>query len=419
MKQIVPPDSIERQRIANSWANEARTLRKMNGSNNDHILRFITAFTRSDTSTEKSYYLVFEWADGGSLNNLFMQHPAPTLTADLVKRVVTQLLGLAEALKATHDAEIRHGDIKPDNILHFKPTNADDIIGTLKIGDWGLAKHHPVATILRLKNNQQTDTRFGTTAYEPPEVELAEIRLLSRQYDIWSMGCVILEIIIWLVYGSVGVSNFRLDVQGPHRESIPFYIIEEVVHGKVKARAKLQKIVEQWLDFLAKDPVCDSATALGELLKLVREKLLIVELPPNMGQTVYVKNWETSYDQTTTLDPMAGAGISIAVRQPTVRGEPLTGLQKYRATSTELAAGLGREDLGILDEEDRPTYYWLKPVPPRERLPAPKFYTAFPRSVQDKTGHLMPTAAIQSQNPLVFSLLTASNLILIVASLAF
>ncbi|KAK5654616.1 hypothetical protein OQA88_7246 [Cercophora sp. LCS_1] len=380
--------SVERQRITNSWANEARTLRRMNASKNDHILRFITAFTRCDIGTEKSYYLVFEWADGGSLNSLFTQNPTPTLTAELVKHTATQLLGLAEALKATHDAEIRHGDIKPDNILHFKPTEGNKIIGTLKIGDWGLAKHHPIATILRLKNKQQTDTRFGTTAYEPPEVELAELKLLSRQYDIWSMGCVILEIIVWLVYGYEGVHNFRLDVQGPHRESVPFYIIEEVVVGKIKARAKLQKVVEQWLDFMAKEPVCDADTALGELLNLVRRKLLIVELPPNMGQTVYVKNWDTPSDQSTALDPMAGGGIKFSLKQATAVGDQTKGLQKHRATSAELVAALGREDAGILDDSDRPDDYWLKPT--LERRPVPRFYNSFPKAIQDATGHLMP-----------------------------
>ncbi|KAK3366686.1 hypothetical protein B0T24DRAFT_681890 [Lasiosphaeria ovina] len=45
VKQIVPPDVVERQRIINSWLNETGTLRRMNLGNNEHILRFITAFT--------------------------------------------------------------------------------------------------------------------------------------------------------------------------------------------------------------------------------------------------------------------------------------------------------------------------------------------------------------------------------------
>ncbi|KAK3366687.1 hypothetical protein B0T24DRAFT_533946, partial [Lasiosphaeria ovina] len=141
------------------------------------------------------------------------------------------LLGLAEALKAIHELDIRHGDIKPNNILQF-----------ISPQDWRLGSRQTQSDpmILRLKKGQPTDTRFGTTAYAPPEAELLDVRYLSCQYEIWSMGCVILEIIIWLVYGYVGVNNFWLDLQGPHRESVPFYIIEEVVASKAEARAKLQ-----------------------------------------------------------------------------------------------------------------------------------------------------------------------------------
>ncbi|KAK3380589.1 hypothetical protein B0T24DRAFT_571473 [Lasiosphaeria ovina] len=367
VKQIVPPDLIERERIASSWANEAKTLRKMNISHKEHILRFITAFTRPDVGSAKSYYLLFEWADGGCLNDLFATNPKPALTDELVKNTATQLLGLAEALKATHDLDIRHGDIKPANILHFRPTK-HRIIGTLKIGDWGLAKYHPDPTVMRLKNGQPTDTRFGTTAYEPPEVELADI-------------------IIWLVYGLEGINNFRTDVQGPYRESVPFYVIEEIQEGTMKARAKLQRIVEEWMDFIAQEPVCDGDTALGELLTLVRKKLLVVELPPDMGQTVYVKNWEPDEPKSSSsLGPQAEGVPRVSIRAPTATGDKLVGLQRHRATSAHLVDALGM-DGGILDSSDRSEDYWLREAV--ERRAAPRLYRPPLRPAQDRSGHLM------------------------------
>ncbi|KAK0723404.1 hypothetical protein B0T26DRAFT_674977 [Lasiosphaeria miniovina] len=386
VKQIVPPDPIERERIASSWANEAQTLRKMNIRHKEHILRFITAFTRLDDGSDKLYYLLFEWADGGCLNDLFATNPRPALTDELVKHTATQLLGLAEALEATHELEIRHGDVKPANILHFQPTK-HRIIGTLKIGDWGLAKYHPDPTVMRLKKGQPTDTRFGTTAYEPPEVELADVKYLSRQYDVWSMGCVILEIIIWLVYGFEGVKNFRTDVQGPYRESVPFYVIEEIQEGTMKARAKLQETVEEWMDFIAQEPVCDGDTALGELLTLVRKKLLVVELPPDMGQTVYVKNWEPDEPRSSSsLGPQAEGVPRVSIRAPTATGDKLVGIQRHRATSAHLVDALGI-DGGILDGSDRSEYYWLREGV--ERRAAPRFYRPTLRPAQDRSGHLM------------------------------
>ncbi|KAK1749398.1 hypothetical protein QBC47DRAFT_151925 [Echria macrotheca] len=363
VKEIKAPDLNERRRMISDWAKEAQTLKIINEQHRDHILRFVTAFTRPNVGSEKSCYLIFEWADGGSLGSLFEQNPNPKLTPKLVQQASTQLLGLARALEVTHElAQIRHGDIKPDNILRFEPSAAN-IIGTLKIGDWGLAKFHKEPTVLRLQKGQQTETRYGTVMYEPPEVELGELRLLSRQYDIWSMGCVVLEIIIWLVYGYRSVQRFRWDVQGRYRVSVPCYVIESSPDGQA-SKAKLQPIVERWLGYLAADPVCAEDTALGELIKLVRTRLLIVELPPFMGETVRIKEWEVE-------DVSGESGRRLAISPQTARGgnlEPANpGLGRHRATSTDLVTALEQ----IMGDEDRAGDYWLADEPVRQ--PAPDF----------------------------------------------
>lgn len=78
--------------------------------------------------------------------------------------LLEQLLGLADALDQMHKRNWRHGDIKPENILNFKNCT---IIGQLKLGDMGLAKHHITAT--SHCRGAPTATKFGTTRYEPPD----------------------------------------------------------------------------------------------------------------------------------------------------------------------------------------------------------------------------------------------------------
>lgn len=160
--------------MAKVWSNEAVMLIRMNEKCNDHILRFITAFTRGDSFENRSYYyLVFEWAEGGSLEDLWKEVTRPHLNPDLMAEAVTQLRGLASAIQVTHvQAWMRHGDLKPENILRFRPTSTA-IFGTLKIGDWRLAKYHNVATVLRSLSNMATTTNLGTALYEPPEVEIS------------------------------------------------------------------------------------------------------------------------------------------------------------------------------------------------------------------------------------------------------
>ena len=135
--------------MISNWQNEASVLQKMNALQQPNIVRFITAFRRGDKGKE-DYYLMFEWADGGNLRDLWTTLPRPQLTADLTKAAFTQILGLATALCEAHYPDsgprFRHGDLKPENILWFR---AEDKIGTLKIADWGLAKQHNIGTARR------------------------------------------------------------------------------------------------------------------------------------------------------------------------------------------------------------------------------------------------------------------------------
>ena len=219
VKEVIPPSHSERERIGETWANEARTLKTMNSCHATHIVRFMTAFTKDENAPIKSFYLIFEWADGGNLENVYERTQSPTLSNRLVKLAIVQLLGISEALEKAHHNQIRHGDLKPGNILCFAPTD-ENIFGTLKIGDWGLAKFHSEATALRGERGVATATKYGTPLYEPPEVDLGKVKLLGRQYDVWSIGCVILELIIWLLYGHCSVIAFRCQRSRYNAESL-------------------------------------------------------------------------------------------------------------------------------------------------------------------------------------------------------
>jgi serine/threonine protein kinase len=364
-----PPDEDERQRIAESWGKEATTLKEMNMRHKKHIVRFITAFTRGEFNRPKTYYLMFEWADGGCLEDLWYQNPMPVLTADLVKQAVEQLRGLAEALEATHNrgggVGVRHGDLKPENILRFWP-KPKNIFGTLKIGDWGLAKYHNTATVLR---GESTTTKYGTTLYEPPEVELGNVTILGRQYDVWSMGCIILELIIWLLYGYENVTRFREEVKGDSNHPVPCYRIVSGI-GTDQYKATVHDTVVRWIDHMAEDPVCAAETAMGELLNLVRKHLLVVEL---MGaQTHHTEEWDPPVSQGSSMQPP-----EIAVTRTSSNRVGESDLQRgpslqatHRTTSKGLIKYLEEQ---ILDDEDRVEDFWLRVGPPgfQRRAPPP------------------------------------------------
>ncbi|KAI1322755.1 hypothetical protein F5Y16DRAFT_404159 [Xylariaceae sp. FL0255] len=399
VKEIRPPDETERKKIKDSWAKEVRTLKDMNAEDGEHIVRCMTAFTRGDVDTAMEYYLVMEWADGGSLQTLFDDHPNPALDGDLMYNVIRQLHGLASALQKTHAANIRHGDLKPPNVLRFSPTR-DDIVGTLKIGDWGLAKFHSTATCLRHEKGLATTTRFGTPLYEPPQVQIGDALQLSRLYDVWSFGVMMLEILIWLQYGIHSVETFRRTVMGTKKHMKPCY---ESTGTDDQVKARVRPIVNDWMQHMAKQCKKDTEggserdTAIGVLLAGIRDHLLVVELPPEMGETKYVKEWDEiphrrkstlsrSRDRLSLNGSRGKPSLNFSPERPSLNesvfadstpvpgflvtaptfasDEPTRGrkIQKYRFTSEQLVRWIEGH---LLDKEDQPKDFYFSAELPR------------------------------------------------------
>ncbi|OAL53853.1 hypothetical protein IQ07DRAFT_596836 [Pyrenochaeta sp. DS3sAY3a] len=287
VKKIKPQQ--DQEQVTMKWENEVKALRAMNDLKQVHIVRFVTAFRRLWNDTEE-HYVIFEWASGGNLRKMWKEKPSPKLTGTMIKHVIKQILGLATALTAAHNPELpdskqasyRHGDLKPENILVF---NDGGPFGTLKIGDWGEARYHERVTAIR---PSRTITKFGTRRYEAPEVEIGvrithlgqSMKRRSRLGDVWALGCITLEFIVWLLYGRKGLDQFNHEVYGE-----TFYQIE-IKNGK--RVAQVHKSVVGWIARMAEDPICDFGnSALGELLEFVQSSLLVVNLPHRLGSIAY------------------------------------------------------------------------------------------------------------------------------------
>ncbi|TGJ87785.1 hypothetical protein E0Z10_g905 [Xylaria hypoxylon] len=166
----------------------------------------------------------------------------------------------------------RHGDLKPENILIFKDSTW---LGTLKIADLGLAKQHQFATEFR---HQVTSTKHATLHYEAPEAVTNIKEPRSRRYDVWSMGCIILESIIWLLYGSQGLKQFYLEkthFQDHTRQTLYFNTSSRPINGGSELVASVSEIPMHWItEMLEKDPECKQYTAFRQLLELVRDSKL-------------------------------------------------------------------------------------------------------------------------------------------------
>ncbi|MBV7694423.1 serine/threonine-protein kinase [Streptomyces sp. TRM70350] len=126
---------------------------------------------------EDRLFLVMELVDGDSLARVLADAgPQP---AERVARIASQA---AAGLAAAHQQGIVHRDIKPANLL----LDAD---GTLKIGDFGIARFldDPAAALTA------TGQIVGTSLYLAPERALG--RPAGPASDVYSLGCVLYQLL--------------------------------------------------------------------------------------------------------------------------------------------------------------------------------------------------------------------------------
>ncbi len=127
---------------------------------------------------DNELYIAIEWADRGDLKRLIRKYNQEGDKIDEMK-LVEYTRQLASALFHMHEKRIIHRDLKPANILIFSD-------GNLKLGDLGLGRYMSDETF-------KAFSKVGTPLYMSPEV----IRNDGYDFksDVWSLGCVIYELI--------------------------------------------------------------------------------------------------------------------------------------------------------------------------------------------------------------------------------
>ena len=125
---------------------------------------------------EYSISIFLEYISGGSIGSCLRKH------GKFEERVVSSLTRQVLAgLSYLHGQGILHRDLKADNIL----LDAD---GTCKISDFGISKRSD-----DIYGNDVTNSMQGSVFWMAPEVIRSQGQGYSAKVDIWSLGCVVLE----------------------------------------------------------------------------------------------------------------------------------------------------------------------------------------------------------------------------------
>ena len=197
----VLPEGVaaDAERLAR-FQREAEVLASLNHPN----IATLYGVEKSDPSTGSgqaaTIALVMELVEGPTLADRLVDGAMPVAEALAIARQI------AEALEAAHERGVIHRDLKPANVK-VRPD------GTVKVLDFGLAKmmgppegpfappdvgaaSRPVASMsptITTPAMTQLGVIMGTAAYMSPEQ--ARGRPLDRRSDIWSLGCVLFEML--------------------------------------------------------------------------------------------------------------------------------------------------------------------------------------------------------------------------------
>jgi serine/threonine protein kinase len=202
------------------------------------------------------------------IHNFETRHP---LGSDYTNHLVSQQrLSMAVSMKVAQGEEKygRHGDLKPENILWFNEFEGARHGGILQIADLGLGRFHS----LESRSRQNPTNINGSPTYLPPELALE--KLVSRAYDIWSMGCIFLEFITWMLDGANGVQRFADARMAEAHDGVVDDMFYTIYNSGGRKDGEVRTQVTAWILKLRHHRRC--SIMVSELLDLVQSDMLRV-----------------------------------------------------------------------------------------------------------------------------------------------
>ncbi|KKY22681.1 putative serine threonine protein kinase [Phaeomoniella chlamydospora] len=243
----------------------------------DTLVAFHGSFSQQLLYGGQTFNILLEYADGGTLEDFFQRDRQPTSPEDIIK-FWEKLLDITKALHAIHQVEPRregpeifhgwHQDVKPKNILVF--SQGDHIFDSkFKLADLGLSHFRES---MDGRNIWDKDAQ-GTREYGAPELyrgneylETANLQV-KQGADMWSLGCVFSEAVVWSVIGLLGLEEYR-QARRAESEQIPDFKDPGCFHDEQQVLKCVRDTHER-----VKEQIRKGDFAAEEVLRLIKELL--------------------------------------------------------------------------------------------------------------------------------------------------
>lgn len=213
MKKLIKMNETEAE-MRKRFFNEVNVLWRLDGTVHPHLLTMLTAFVHG----RHDFSFVFPLAEC-SLETHWSRPSAWRWEADSFRWAADQMCGIMGALERLHEPthlherrlepEDRfglHADIKPENILLFR--SAQHPRGRLVLSDFGLSQFHRETSRSNIPNHNIP----GGSQYRPPECDV-EGGKISRKYNIWTLGCLFVDLLTWLLGGPRLLERMEREVE--------------------------------------------------------------------------------------------------------------------------------------------------------------------------------------------------------------
>ncbi|KAF8905505.1 kinase-like domain-containing protein [Gymnopilus junonius] len=172
VKQVELPQTAsdrmkgEMKKIVEALREERETLKDLD---HEHIVQYL-----GYEESEEYLNIFLQYVSGGTIGTCLSQYGK--FNEQVTKQFTAQIL---DGLVYLHDRGIIHRDLKSDNILVEES-------GVCKLSDFGISKK-----LAELKNRAYSTQ--GTSYWMAPEVFNVPGEGYDSKIDIWSVGCVVLE----------------------------------------------------------------------------------------------------------------------------------------------------------------------------------------------------------------------------------
>jgi serine/threonine protein kinase len=341
----------------------------LNSLEHEHIIRLLASYTKDG----KNHFL-FPLA---SCNlDEYMDNYRAHFSKDFVVWLLGQFIGLADGIKVIHrKTSVReefqssidlapgdnaaqqllnvpkpqlastgfHHDLKASNILFFESPARFQII------DFGVSKFHVLSEDERTRGTKHPR---GTTTYQGPESRVGKkdatgqtVRLdISRPYDVWSFGCIMIEILVWLLLGGADRAAFGDQRFGPVEdgseveESDAFWVASrhfETARVRPAVTAILDKLRKSERAQLVPD-VCRWIDLAGTMLEVdPQERVTIVDVHERLESILEALKNTPSFGSARPSTPVARN----TPEAPSANGSPSKTKQRSANKSVQFSNG--------------------------------------------------------------------------------